>query len=90
MIILQSLTHELRANFGAEGEGGAAFGGFLGFGLIKVEERFVSFGAFAVGAAGRLELDQAQVDAHLDFLAAVFSGDEADLELVRLELPAVE
>ena len=90
MIILQSLTHELRAVFRREREGRAAFGGFLGFRLIEFEQRLVAFGAFAVGSSGRLELDEAQVDAHLDFFPAVVAGDEPDLKLVRLEFPTVE
>ena len=50
----------------------------------------MAFGPFAVRASGGLELDEAQVDAHLDLFPAVVAGDEADLKLVGLEFPTVE
>jgi hypothetical protein len=50
----------------------------------------VAFGALAVGAAGCFELNEPQVDSHLDFFAAVTAGDEADLKLVGLEFPVIK
>ena len=59
-------------------------------GLEPVQERLGVPDAAAVGAAVQLHLDQAQVDPHLDLVAAVSPLDDANLKLVGVVFPAGE
>ena len=53
-----------------------------------VEAGFAAVRTVAVGAAGHLHLEEAEVEAHLEFLAAVESGDLADVDRAGLVVPA--
>ncbi len=47
-------------------------------------------GAGAVGTAGHFHLQQAQIDAHLQFGRSVHAADFADVDGARLIIPALE
>ena len=49
-------------------------------GLVVVQQRLEALGPLAVGPPVELHLDQAEVDPHLDLLAAVVAGDDPDLD----------
>ena len=58
--------------------------------LLILEERRVAHGAFAVGPALRVHLEQSQIDAELNFFLAIAPLEAADDNLAGLIVPAFE
>ena len=63
-------------------------------GLLAVPEyfepRFKSLGPVTIGTAVDFHLQDAQIEAHLDFIATIFARDNAHRKMIRIVLPAVE
>ncbi len=56
----------------------------------NIEKRFAAVGLGAVGAAGHFHLQDAEIDAHLEFGLTVVAADFADVDGARLVIPALE
>ncbi len=55
-----------------------------------VEQRFEAVRPEAVRPPGELHLQHAEIDTHLELLAAVLAGHDPDLDRVGFEIPAAE
>jgi len=93
VVVHDGFFAEVLALVGGEGEAIGAAGFFFVVGdefFEIVEEGFAAVGALAVGAAGELHLEEAEVEAHLEFFAAVEAGDFADVDGAGFVVPALE
>jgi len=77
------------------GEVEAEFGAVFFFVVVEegfevFEEGFVAVGADAVGSAGHFHLEDAEVEAHLEFGVAIEAGDFADVDGAGFVVPAFE
>jgi hypothetical protein len=90
MIILDPLLLEVVALLGAELVGLAARLGALGPALMVNQERLAVVRALAIGTAGDLHLEHAEVDPELEFFPPVQADDFAHLDGAGLVRPILE
>ena len=90
MIKLAPLAHELGAGLLIEREGLVGGRRLLATGIVILQQRLETVRPLTVGPACELHLEKSQVDSHLDLFRSIIPHDEANLDLVRIEVPAGE